>query len=156
VKASSFYDPDTHEFKAWKFLFTVFLVVAVVALLGWGAKLIFLPARTATAVLEKTLDADRIIYTYEWFYTAYEGIGATQNKLLSTQASTEKYAEALPVDKTLWSYTDRKEYERLNGVMLGLQNILQDQIAKYNARSRMVTRNKFKGWGLPDRIEPTL
>ncbi len=154
MKASSFYNKETGGFKIFKLIFVIFLVSAIIGVTTWGIRVLTLPARSATGVAEQVLDPNRIVYTYEWFYQQYHNIQATQSKIYNTQKEVDAYVEGLPADKTSWSYTDRKEYERLNSIVLGLQNIQADQIAQYNARSQMVTRDKFKGWGLPDQIQP--
>lgn len=95
------------------------------------------PAR----VLQKTLDADNMVYNYEWFKQTYEDVLATDVKIKNTRASLEDYAGLSRKDMDMF---DKNESGRLKAVLLGLQNHKESIMAQYNARSKMANRSLFK------------
>lgn len=56
-------------------------------------------------------------------------------------------------ERSTWTFEDKNEDARLNSVVLGLENHLQTQIADYNARASMATRNIFEDHVLPNYID---
>ena len=106
---------------------------------------------TAEDIVEQTLDADNVIYNYEWFKQRHEDIGATRAKVVNAEDALASFKEdAGP--RSEWMFEDKDESARLRSVALGLANHLESSIAEYNARASMVNRRIFKH-GVPDRIE---
>lgn len=144
----------------WSFKKILGIVILIVVLVVVGRILLF-PLFVASKIIdaaagvaEKTLDPDNVIYNYEWFKLKYENYLATENKIKNAKAALETFkVDAGPRDK--WSFEDKTESSRLSSIVLGLQNYIEDIVAEYNAKSRMVNRNIFKAGDkvLPERIE---
>jgi len=113
----------------------------VLGIFGQGAK-----------VIEKTMDADNIIYNYEWFKQCHEDVQATDVKIKNAKAKIKSFEESAGLRKD-WTFEDKNEHSRLNSVLLGLQNYREDLVAKYNARSKMANRKIFKSGELPEKVQ---
>jgi len=105
-------------------------------------------------VVNKTIDADNMIYNYEWFKQRHEDIGAIDSKIELSKSSLKRFTDSAG-DRKDWHREDREEHARLSTVQLGLEQQRADLIAEYNARSRMVNRSVFKTGDteLPERVE---
>lgn len=123
-------------------------LMIVIGGISWIAKIASQPAK----VIAKTLDADNILYNYEWFKQTYHDVRAVEGKI-----GVATYALLSFVDvagsRSEWDFEDKTEYGRLNSVILGLKNQRQDVVAQYNARSKMANREIFKSKELPETIE---
>lgn len=144
-------------FKAIIITIAVFLGIGMTAI---ATKVIFFPVRTLDKVIDTgigaqdhVLNADNAIYNYEWFKQQYENIEASKKQYVNAKANYEAYVAMLPADRSQWSFEDKTEQARLNTVVLGLQNNLETQIANYNARAKMSTRNIFENSVLPSYID---
>jgi len=107
---------------------------------------------TAYEITDKTLDADNVIYNYEWFKQQVEDIKATENKrdrALKTVIDFREFAG----NRANWTFEDKTEYSRLSTVHQGLENHLEDLVATYNARSKMANRSIFKDGLIPEVME---
>jgi len=143
----------------WSFgakLIGFILFVAVILAIG---KLVLFPMKVATTVIEstegvisKTLDSDNVLYNYEWFKQVYRDIKATDNKIVNIESEKNDFMTSAG-DRNGWSFEDKNEYSRLSSTLTGLKNYRQDQVAQYNARSKMLNRKLFKGWDLPPEIQ---
>ena len=134
-------------------IFIVLLIgafVLKVVLLPWFAANQGL--NSAYDVTKKTLDADNVIYNYEWFKQQYEDIEATKKKrdILEKQLLDFK-KETGP--RMNWTFEDKQTYSQLRTTYIGLSNYLQDLVANYNARSKMANRSIFKDGLIPSSIE---
>jgi len=131
-----------------------FVVVGVLVLLVLGglvAKAIFYPVNvidksldTANGVIDKSLNSDSAIANYEWFKMQEQSIESLYKKEIRAKKAVEEFKSGLPEDKTKWSRDDKNEYDRLNSIVTGMGNQIDDAIAMYNARSSMVNRSIFK------------
>ena len=101
------------------------------------------PFNQAKRVFDKTIDADNVIYNYEWFKQQHEDVQAIDVKILDADSNLTSFKEELG-DRTDWHREDREEVSRLNAVCLGLKNQRADMVSEYNARSRMANRSIFK------------
>jgi len=113
----------------------------VLGIFGQGAK-----------IIEKTTDADNVIYNYEWFKQSYEDLQATDVKIKNAEAQIKSFEDSAGPRKD-WTFEDKTEHSRLNSVLLGLQNYREDLVAKYNARSKMANRKIFKSGELPEQVK---
>jgi len=148
------------RFGWWSFkkILGIVILIAVLVVVG---RIVLFPLfvaskviDAATGVVERTLDPDNVIYNYEWFKLKYENYLATENKIKNAKATLETFkTDAGPRDK--WSFEDKTESSRLSAIVLGLENYIEDIVAEYNAKSRMVNRSIFKAGDkiLPERIE---
>lgn len=88
-------------------------------------------------IIKQTVNANNIIYNYEWFHQTYSDIKATRIKIANANLSIKESTE-----KDKW-ITIRN----------GLSNYMQDLISQYNAKSKMINRKLFKSDSLPYRFE---
>ena len=132
--------------------FGLICIVVGVLVLGWLVHLVVYPAEQATKIVEKTLDADNVIYNYEYFKQAYQDIKAMDLKIATAQSAVEEFNKSAgPREK--WDFRDKEESSRLNSNLVGAKNIRNDMVATYNARSKMVNRSIFMGRDVPAEIE---
>lgn len=98
-------------------------------------------------IIQKTYNADNVIYNYEWFKNRYEAILAIDTKINNAEYSVTAF-ESSAGSRESWTFEDKTEHARLNSIVLGLKNQKEDLIAEYNARAKMENRNIFQN-GLP-------
>lgn len=94
-------------------------------------------------IIQKTYNADNVIYNYEWFKDRYEAIQAIDTKIANAQASVDGF-ESSAGDRANWTFEDKTEDSRLRSVVLGLKNQKEDLIAEYNSRAKQANRNIFQ------------
>lgn len=128
------------------------IAITFVVLLFFGValKVISIPILTftkqvdsAVEVVEKTYDADNAIYNYEWFKSQYEKIEANRNQIQNTIDSIDGFKQTYG-NVSSWDYDTNQEYNRLSAMKLSLQNMDENLVADYNARSKMANREVFK------------
>jgi hypothetical protein len=141
-----------------------FILIAVLGLgalsLGlMGLRVLLFPASVANNMIDtaydanrKVINADNAIYNYEWFKQQYQDIEASKKQLVNARTSLASF-EAAAGDRKDWTFEDKNEHARLMTVVLGIQNNLESQIADYNARASMATRNIFEDSVLPSYID---
>jgi hypothetical protein len=131
----------------------IFLGVAGAAILAFVIGLLIMvflvPLVSAANIYEKTLDADNVIFNYEWFKLQYNDYLSLKAKIEIAETEAESYKQ----NAAQWTDNQRKEYERLASIATGLKYQLQDVISEYNAKSSMLNRNLFKDKELPYRLE---
>lgn len=131
----------------FKITAAVLIGFVVISVAVWGVKIVSQPGR----VIGKVLDADNIIYNYEWFKQTYQDVKAIDLKIKNAGNMVKRFkVDAGP--RTTWAFEDKTEYSRLNAVFLGLQNQRADIVATYNARSKMASRSIFKTGELPEQL----
>ena len=133
---------------AWKV--GCFVVVMIVVLGAVG--LVFNPFRQAARIIEKTIDADNVIYNYEWFKTQWRAVRAIDKKIAAQQGAANQFTEVAG-KRSDWPRDDRMEHARLMAVVTGLQQQRADMVAQYNARAAMANREIFMGDDCPDHLE---
>ena len=115
--------------------------VLVLAVVGVGGTVVFGVTNFLTQagrVVSKTIDADNVIYNYEWFRQQYQDVSAMDGKIATMTAGTAN--------------ADGDEKVRLNSIVLGLTTKRQQMVADYNARASMANRSIFIQ-GLPNQIQ---
>ena len=134
-------------------LFMVFLVILVGGIFQ-AIRILTLPANTATEVSEKTMDADNVIHNYEWFIETKDKVEAYEQQILQAQAALKNLERSLEGSpRSAWGFDDKQEWNRLNTVVLGLQNQRSSLVAEYNAKSKMENRALFKDKNLPEKLQ---
>lgn len=117
---------------------SLILIAAGVSIVGgvvFGVSNIF----TQTGrVVAKTVDADNVIFTYEFFRQQYQDVVAIDGKITEMAAGA---AEATGDEKV-----------RLNSIVLGLKTKRAQMVADYNAKASMANRSIFLA-GLPSQIQ---
>ena len=99
-------------------------------------------------VAKETYGARAAKTEYEWFKQQHADYKAIGKKIEQSEKTIQSYKEDLgPREK--WDFSDKDELSRLNAVKLGLEQQQDDVAAKYNAKSKMKTRNVFKTNDLP-------
>ena len=81
------------------------------------------PLNVAKDVGAKVVNADAIVYNYQWFYDQYQAIEAQKANLGIVDADSQEYR--------------------------GMKMVLNRNIAEYNSRSSQITRNLWKANDLP-------
>lgn len=88
-------------------------------------------------VIQKTLETNNIIQSYEWYY--------------DTNAAYDARLGQVRQFKNLFSTeTDKEEKTRIRIEMAAMQQTCRSLAAKYNANSRKMNKSIFKGWDLPE------
>lgn len=105
-------------------------------------------------VTSKTLNANNVIYNYEWFKDQYQAIESQRANLIITQDEYDLFINGLSADSNEWSKFQQQEEGSLRNSLSASKKVLNQLIADYNAKSSMVNRSIFKE-GLPDRLEVT-
>ena len=121
------------------------LVISICVILVIFTLAVFLlnPFGQAKRLFDETIDADNVIYNYEWFKQQHEDVQAIDAKILDADSNLASFKKELG-DRADWHREDREEVSRLNAVCLGLKNQRADMVSEYNARSRMANRSIFK------------
>jgi hypothetical protein len=131
---------------------------AILALLASLASCVLLrpavyTAQQANKVFEKTVDADNMIYNYEWFKSRVQDIWSMDRKIVIARGELASFLEgAGPREK--WDFRDKEEAARLRTNYIGICNVRSDMVAEYNARSRMANRAIFMGKDVPEFVNP--
>lgn len=143
------------EVYIWSLMFKIagILIVASIVLGGaaWGMGMFSRPFRTVSEITEQTFNGNNVIYNYEYFFNQYGVITATKAKVEIAKEEETKFKEVHP-DPSKWDYTTQKEYEALSENYRGVKNILQDQVAEYNANASKANKNIFKSAECPDHV----
>jgi len=122
------------------------VVLASVGRLGCNAH------EQAQRVVEKTIDADNVIYNYEYFKDQYRAILAMDQKVQIAKDALDKFEKDAGPRKD-WDLRDKEEHSRLVSNVTGTENMKKDMVAQYNANASKVNRNIFMGKDTPQRIE---
>lgn len=122
--------------------------LAVVGGIGFGAlNLLAQPGR----IVQKTFDADNMIYNYEWFRQQYADIQAMDQKIAASQASLAAFENSAG-PRSGWASSDRNRWDFLNSQVLGLTNQRTTMVATYNGRASQANRSIFMA-GLPENVQ---
>lgn len=128
----------------------VLVVLALLFLGGWALWAYSVGARTVTGVVERTMNADNVIYNYEWFKQEYQQIQAFDSQVVTAKQQVAE-AEATPLKDR--DFRDKEELTRLRTVLQGLRNQRDSRVGEYNARARMANRNIFMGSDVPAQLK---
>lgn len=137
---------------ALSLLLSAIVIISIGAGAIWVIQTVFYPAEQAGRVMRKTLDADNVIYNYEWFKRQREDVAAMDQKLAAAEASKAGFEQSAG-PRTSWKFDDRNEWNRLNAIELGLRNQRSDMVAEYNAKAKMANRNIFMSGDLPAELQ---
>ncbi len=119
-----------------------YAVGGVVALIiGVSAvNLVTSPLRTASGVVERTLDPANVLSTYERFHDTWKAFDARVAQINST-------------NKLLNSETDQAERRRFRIEMAAQQQSCRDIAAKYNSDAAKTNRSIFMGKEAPAQLD---
>jgi len=113
--------------------------------LGLATGIVSLPFRLAgqaNRVLNKTIDADNVIYNYEYFKKVCQEIKAQDGIIRNSAAAMEDFEESAG-PRVEWDYNDKNEHAMLRQNVTGAKNTQQRMIAEYNGRAKMMNRAIF-------------
>lgn len=131
-----------------------FSAIAILAVLGLGGGIVFgglnLLAQPGR-VVQKTFDADNMIYNYEWFRQQYADIGSMDAKIEAATTSLGSFEQSAG-PRSGWALSDRQQWDQLNRMVLGLTNQRTTMVATYNGRASQANRSIFMA-GLPEFIQ---
>jgi hypothetical protein len=85
------------------------------------------PFSVAKGIATKVINAESIIYNYQWYYDQY-------NAILAQKANIDSMDKNAPE-------------------LSGMKMVLNNAIAEYNSKSKQITRNLWKASDLPYQIE---
>jgi hypothetical protein len=136
----------------WAITWRVILFVAGVGFFIGIIAFLVNPLIQGGRIVEKTIDADNVLYNYEWFKQQWRDVQAIEDKIKTQDMALVAFREDLG-PRSEWGWEDKQEYDRLNSVRIGLEQQREDVVAKYNARSAMANRNIFKGGDCPETIQ---
>lgn len=132
----------------WRVFWLVLLAVVVISVIGWVLHVASQPTR----IVEKTLDADNVIFNYERFYNLWNDIKATNKKITDQEAQIAQFKKDTG-PRTNWGFVDKDAYDKMQQTLTGLQQYRQTIIAQYNADSSKLNRKLFKAKDLPYRVD---
>ena len=136
--------PEAIAWKAGVLVLVIVLIVSAVSVVAY-------PFLQGAKVVEKTLDADNMIYNYEWFKQRNQDILAIDSKVRGADEAVSMFKEDAGPRKD-WKRGDREESFRLGSILLGLKQQRADMAAEYNARSEMANRSIFRTGDLPESV----
>lgn len=142
---------DGMKYGKWTFkrlLWPILLLIILLGVLGFVLRTCSQPAR----IIEKTLDADNVIYNYEWFKKQYNAVIAAEQQIVVLEKSIKDF-KADAGDRSNWQWGDREHYNRLSTRLDGLKTHRETLVADYNAKSAMINRVIFKGRELPETLK---
>jgi hypothetical protein len=133
-------------------------ITALLSITVLGVKILLFPAHvantaanTAYAITDKTLNADNVIYNYEWFKRQYNDYLAINNKVKNAEQAVKDFNESAG-SREKWTFEDKTESARLQSIVTGIKQQRQDIVAEYNAKSQMANRSIFKTGDLPEQL----
>jgi hypothetical protein len=120
--------------------------VLVLSYCGMALNVAMQPAR----IVQKTLDADNVLYNYEWFRNQYADIQTWQQRVDNKHAELNAFLASVGPRDT-WKSQDRNYFASLSSQITGLNNQLIAMKATYNANASKANRSIFMA-GLPEVI----
>ena len=99
-------------------------------------------ASTPQRVINKTFQTDNVIHNYEWFHDVVTQQAARVNQI-------QQFKSFLETEE------DKEEKQRLRMEMAAQQMSCRDLVAKYNANSQKTNVGIFRGWSLPENLNPS-
>lgn len=134
-----------------KMVVVVVLVLILLSACGWAFRMVMYPANQAQRIYEKTLDADNVIYNYEYFKQAYHDIKAMDEKERAARAELLSFTDSSG-PRSGWDFRDKDEHARLSANVTGIQQVRAEMVSQYNARANMVNRKIFMGTDVPAQV----
>lgn len=121
------------------------LILFSVVTYFWLGPMIFTEQREAGAeTVEQTMDADNAIQEYEWFRQQYQDIEAQRNQIDNSYEELDRFYDTYGKDPSDWSRTTKERHNRIQQRITGNQNMLDQMVADYNARSQQANNAIFK------------
>ena len=109
------------------------------------------PFAQAARVVNKTIDADNVIYNYEYFKKQWRAVDAIDRKIIVQREAVTQFKGDAGLRKE-WGYEDKTECARISSIVTGLEQQRADMAADYNAKAAMANRSIFMGNDCPEEI----
>lgn len=137
-------DISVGKLLAW--IFAIFVCITIFfGMLGVVLGVISLPFNIfnqANRIINKTIDADNVIYNYEWFKKVCGEIKA-QDSIVDRAIAAQDEFEASAGDRSTWDWNDKNEHAMLRQNVTGAKNTRASMAQEYDARARMMNRAIF-------------
>lgn len=104
-------------------------------------------------VLDKVTDADRMIYNYQWFHIQWGQVKAVDDQIAAKAGEISNFHETVSDNRAEWAPDDRRELNRKQVELTGLQQHRATLVREYNARAGDRTRSFLLDSKLPERLE---
>lgn len=128
----------------------VILIVLGLSVVGgagaWALNILSQPGR----IITKTLDADNVIFNYEYFRDKYAAIEGMQPQIDAVQAERDAIASTYGTPAT-WSSDTQALHAKLSAQLTGLTNKRTRMVQEYNGNASKANKSIFLA-GLPDYI----
>lgn len=137
-------DMDDTAWALGTIFFKVGIPVIVLSVIIGGIFLAISIFSQSGKIVDKTLDADNVIYNYEWFKQMTQDLDAMEKKILITKKSIEDFKKDHKKPYGEWSFGDKEEMSRLRTDLRGQEAHFEQLKADFKARSKMANRAIFK------------
>lgn len=95
-------------------------------------------------IVKEQMDADEALENYRWFRQQWQNIQAQRDQIENFYDQEEQFYELYGKDPSEWDRTTKERHSRIQNRIAGSQNMLEQMVADYNARSQDATRDIFK------------
>ncbi len=95
-------------------------------------------------IAQDTFQSDQAVEEYEWFRQQYHDIDAQRSQVENSYDELDRFYEVHGDDPNEWSRQASERHNRIQERITGNQNMLDQMVADYNARSSMDNRELFK------------
>jgi hypothetical protein len=86
--------------------------------INWGINILSQPGK----IIQKTVDADNVLYNYEYFKQTYRDVLAIDSKIKSAQQDLDNF-KLDTGERDKWTFEDKNESSRLSSILTGLKTI---------------------------------
>lgn len=122
----------------------LFVVLNVVSYLWFPFLPWFEQREAGKEIVREQMDADKALENYRWFRQQYNDIEAQRAQVQHAYDAEAQFHETYGDNPDEWSRTAEVRHGRLHERITGNQNILEEMVADYNARSDDATRAIWK------------
>lgn len=123
----------------------VLLIAGAIIYNFWLGPMIFMQNQQAGQdIVESEMNSDAAIDNYEWFKQQKYDIEAKERQANNTKTQMERMEGEYDGGPSDWDSNTQDRYEDLRNQLLGQQNMHNQMVADYNARSEMQNRAAFK------------
>lgn len=132
------------DWQAFKDVCKVIILMSVLLFMfTCSYRTITAPMNSAVGVVEKTLDPNNVIHSYEWFFDVNEKIKARVSQIAAH-------------NEIIKSTTNQDELINLRIEQVGMKQSCREMIAQYNANSSKANVVLFKSNSLPTVQDPII
>lgn len=125
------------------------IVIILLSVVGAALGIVTLPWFNLTSkiqsnqdIIQKTYQADNVIYNYHWFQEHAGAIKALSDTITQSQDAVVSF-EAAAGPRKEWTFEDKTEDARLNAVVQGQKAQYNSLSQEYNARAGEADRSLF-------------